>query len=111
VSEFFSSGQALELVLALMLLEGVALVVWQRRSSVQMDLAGLLLNLMSGVFLVCAVHSALVGRWWGVIATCLLGSLVMHCADLWRRWIEYARTQQAARLSGRQVNLNRARRA
>ncbi|MGL4573702.1 MAG: hypothetical protein ACRCV9_02820 [Burkholderiaceae bacterium] len=105
MSDFFSSGQALELVLVLMLIEGAVLIAWQRRSSVQMDLAGLLLNLMSGMFLVCAIHSALVGRWWGVIATCLLGSLVMHCADLWRRWRQYSLAQRAVKSPSTQVDL------
>ncbi|MFM2398858.1 MAG: hypothetical protein RL341_1015 [Pseudomonadota bacterium] len=109
MSELFATGQAIELVLVLMLIEGAVLVVWQRRSSVHMDLPGLLINLMSGVFLVCAVHSALVGHWWGVIAMYLLGSLVMHCADMWRRLREYARAQSTAKLSGKRVDLIPAR--
>jgi hypothetical protein len=88
MAEFFSSGEALELIIMLMVIEGCALIVWQRRSAARMDLSGLLLNLMSGICLMGAVHGALTGQWWGWIAVCLLVSMVMHIADLWRRWSE-----------------------
>jgi threonine/homoserine efflux transporter RhtA len=85
--EFFSTGAATEFILLFMLVEGFALTLWVARSQVRVDGLGLILNLMAGIFLVGAVHSAVVGRDWDWIAACLVGSLLMHIGDLWRRWV------------------------
>lgn len=86
MAEFFASGRAIDLILVLLLIEGVVLAILHRRTGrgvAPADLAGFLL---SGLFLMLAVRAALVGAWWGWVSLCLTAALLTHLADLWHRW-------------------------
>jgi hypothetical protein len=93
VGEFFASGRVVDLILGLMLLEGLALsVVWRRRGRGVPPLA-LWVNLAAGGAMLLAVRAALIGASWVWVWIPLLLALFLHLADLGVRW-----TSAAARL-------------
>lgn len=83
---FFRSGLAIDLVLALTVLEAAALIAYHRTTGRGVPPAEFLANLVSGLCLMLALRIALVGGPWPLIPLCLLASLVAHLADLRRRW-------------------------
>jgi hypothetical protein len=85
MAELFSSGRVIDLILALVVLETLALVVFQRRTGRGIAPAALLPNVFAGVFLLLALRGALVGSAWGLIDLCLLGAMAAHFADLRQR--------------------------
>jgi hypothetical protein len=85
MTALFASGRIIDLILALTVAEAALLVAWHHRTGRGIAPADLLPNLLSGICLMLAVRAALVGAWWGWIASCLLGSLLAHLADLRRR--------------------------
>jgi hypothetical protein len=78
----FASGRIVDLILALVVLEAIAIAVWHRRSGRGPTLSALLPNLCAGAALLLAVRAALVGAWWGWIAAPLLAALLAHVLDL-----------------------------
>lgn len=93
MAEFFASGRVVDLILGLMLLEGLALsVLWRRRGCGVLPLA-LWVNLAAGGAMLLAVRAALTGASWVWVWIPLLLALLMHLADLGARW-----TSRATRL-------------
>jgi hypothetical protein len=86
MTEFIASGRAIDLVLALMAMEAIALYAFARCTGRGLAGPDLLVNLAAGVSLMLAVRAALTGAGPGWIAACLLASLLAHCVDLSRRW-------------------------
>ena len=84
--EFFASGHIVDLVLAVMVLEALALGLYFRITSRGIRLADLLINLASGTCLLFALRAALTGQSWEWIAAALAASLLGHVLDLSRRW-------------------------
>jgi hypothetical protein len=85
VSEYFSSGRAVDVILALVLLEAVALALGHRLRGRGVALLDLLGQTLAGVMLLLALRCALTGadyRWTGVFLT---ASLPAHLFDLARR--------------------------
>lgn len=86
MSELFSSGRMVDLIIVCMIIEWIA-IVWYRaqtRNGISpLDLAG---NLLAGVFLLLALRSALTGAEWQWTALYLAAALPAHVADLARRW-------------------------
>ena len=87
MSALFASGQIVDLILGLTLLEAGFVAFYHLRTGRGPVLAPFLVNLVSGMWLLLAVRCALGGAWWGWVALCLLGSLVAHLADLRRSWL------------------------
>jgi hypothetical protein len=85
VTELFGSGRIVDLIVALMLLEGIALVAYRRRTGRGIAPLDWVWNLLAGYFLLLALRAALVHSDWGWIALCLALALAAHMADLWRR--------------------------
>lgn len=86
MSELFASGRIIDLILALIVIEGLVLALVHRctgRGLPPSDLIGFLLML--------ALHAALVDAWWGWISLALTGALLTHLADLVWRWRRAAR--------------------
>jgi hypothetical protein len=83
VQALFSSGRAIDLILAFIVAE-FAVLYWRRpdRSQPPVDL---LLALAPGVLLLLAVRAALTGAGWMWTAAFLAASLPAHLADLSRR--------------------------
>lgn len=79
MSWLFASGHAVDLVLAVMMLEGVWLIARKR------PVVTVLLTLMPGAFMVLALRAALADLPWYWIALPLTVSLPVHLADLRHR--------------------------
>lgn len=86
LADFFSSGRAVDVVLAVMALEAIALGIYFRATSRGIPLVDLLFNLATGACLLFALRAALTGRPWTWVAAGLSASLVGHLLDLSRRW-------------------------
>ena len=86
LAEFFSSGLAADLVLAVMFLEGCVLCWVRRQGGRGFSPRTIIISLLPGACLVLALRGALVGAWWGWIALALFASLLAHLADLRQRW-------------------------
>ena len=80
------SGRAIEVILALMLLEGGALALWYRRTGRGVAPGDLLTTLLAGAALLLALRAALVGGGPILIGLWLFVALLGHLADLARRW-------------------------
>lgn len=80
MSALFDSGRVVDLILALMALEAVALAVLLGWRGVR--LAGVLVNLAAGAGMLLALRGALVGAGWPWIALALAGSLLAHVVEL-----------------------------
>ena len=77
---------AIDAILVLVIVEGLALVVLYRRSGRGIAPRRLLGNLAAGFFLMLATRLALAEAGDGPIAVCLLAALVAHLLDLAARW-------------------------
>jgi len=86
VAELFSSGRAIDLILAVVALETLGLALWRRRTQRGLPLVDVLGQLSAGVFLLLAVRAALTGAPWPLTAVLLTASLPAHAFDLARRW-------------------------
>jgi hypothetical protein len=86
MSELFSSGRVIDLILGFTAVEAIILILRHRRSGRRGMPRPLLLNLLSGGCLLLAVRGALCGAGWPWIALALAGSLLAHLADLRERW-------------------------
>ena len=86
MGEWYASGRMVEIIFALMLLEGAALIVWRRIAGSGIPTLDLIVNFAAGGFLLLALRSALVRDEWTMIALWLTGALVAHVVDLRRRW-------------------------
>jgi hypothetical protein len=85
VRELFSSGHAIDIVLAVVVLEAAVLLGLRLRSGRGLSLLDLLGQLASGVLLLLAVRCALTGADYRVVGALLAASLPLHLFDLWRR--------------------------
>jgi hypothetical protein len=86
MSEWFASGTIIDLIIAMVVIEAVAIGWYHRRTGKGPALSTVLANLLSGTALLLALRLALVGSAWYWIACSLLLALVAHAADLGRRW-------------------------
>ena len=86
MQELFASGRVVGLILGLMLLEGVALAAWHRRTGRGIAPLDLAPNLAAGAMLLLAVRAALVSPDPLAPAPYLSVALLAHLVDLARRW-------------------------
>jgi uncharacterized membrane protein SirB2 len=86
LSELFTSGRIVDLVLAFTLIEAAALIVWHRRTGRGLPPASVVVLLLPGICLMLALRAALTDASWPWLALLLLASLAAHLADLVRRW-------------------------
>ena len=80
MSDFFASGRAVDVVLAVVAVELIALLLLRRDR-----FAGLALAILPGVCLLLAVRAALTGAGWGWVALFLAASFPLHLLDVGRR--------------------------
>lgn len=79
MSGLFASGIIVYLVIGVLVVEAVVLIA--RRH----DALNVIVAALPGICLLMALHAALTGAGWIVIAVWLALSLPAHLADLWRR--------------------------
>jgi len=86
MDQFFTSGLAVDLVLALMAGEALLLLAIHRYAGRGPAPSDWLANLASGFCLVLGVRAVVGGAPWPWLAMALSGSLVAHLVDLKLRW-------------------------
>ena len=79
-------GGLVDLIIVIMLLEGVWLVVHHRRTGRGIAPRDAALILASGLSLMLALRAALAPTGWAWIVAFLCAGGLLHAADLWRRW-------------------------
>jgi len=95
VAELFATGRVVDLILALMALEGALLTAFWARTGRGVAPADLVPNLLAGVCFLLALRAALVGAGWGWVALGLAAALPAHLIDLRRRFSASARRNPA----------------
>lgn len=80
MSDFFASGHAVDLVLAVMALEAIVLIVRKRSNSL-----GIALAILPGAMILLGVRAALIGAAWQWVALALAAAFPFHIADIRRR--------------------------
>lgn len=86
MGDFVHSGRAVDWILALVVLEALALIALRWRTGRGVPPAPLLANLAAGGFLLLALRAALSGVAWFWIALPLLAAFAAHLLDLRARW-------------------------
>jgi len=86
LAELFASGLILDVIIGLVVAEGLLLVAYHRVTGRGPLPADTLSNLAAGLCLMLALRAALVDAHWGWIGLWLFGSLIAHFVDLGRRW-------------------------
>jgi hypothetical protein len=84
--DLLNGSGLIELIIAITLLEGVALTLYHRLTGKGVAPKDFAANLLSGLCLMLALRNALLGQSGGVTALFLSASGVIHASDLWRRW-------------------------
>lgn len=88
-----------DVVVAVALLEWVALVGWHAATGRGLPAADLVANLCAGLCLLGALRSVLAGSAWPVCALWLAAAGTAHAADLLRRWRAAAKQSRAQGIS------------
>ncbi len=86
MSELLAGPRLIELIIAITLLEGLALTAYFRFTGKGVAPREFAANLLSGLCLMFALRNALLGQSGGVTALFLSVSGLIHASDLWRRW-------------------------
>ncbi|MBX9926996.1 MAG: hypothetical protein K2Y05_11610 [Hyphomicrobiaceae bacterium] len=81
-----AGGRALDVIIALMVLEGLALIAYARWTGRGPAPGALVANLASGAALMLALRAAISGWGAAAVAACLMASFAAHVTDLARRW-------------------------
>ena len=87
MAEWFASGRLVDLILALVVVEVIALALYWRATRRGVPLADLLPNILAGAFLLLALRLSLGGFGWPPCCACLAAAGVAHLVDLRRRWM------------------------
>ncbi len=82
IQGWVASGRAADIILAVVVLEWLALTAWRARGGSGLDPLRLTVMLIPGACLVVALRIALTGGPWQWIALALLASFAGHLADL-----------------------------
>jgi hypothetical protein len=86
LAELFASGRVVDLILAFLAIEAIALIGYAKRTGRGIAPASLFTNLLAGGFLLLSLRSALVAAAWMWTASFLAAALLAHLADLAQRW-------------------------
>ncbi len=86
MAEWFASGRLVDLILALVAVEFVALALLWRSKRCGLSLADLLPNILAGALLLLALRLSLGGFGWLPCCACLAAAGIAHVVDIKRRW-------------------------
>lgn len=86
MAEFFASGRVADLILLTLVLEGLALWAWHRKTGRGLPLRAVLPFLLAGAAFALSLRAALTGAGWPLVALPLMGALCAHLWDLAARW-------------------------
>ena len=86
LAQFFLSGRAVDLAIAITVMEGVVLAFYHRVTGRGVAPKQYVLNVMSGLCLMLALRLALTGSAWLWVALSLSMSGVIHAVDMASRW-------------------------
>lgn len=82
VKSLFASGRIVDIMLAFVVLEWLALGAWRGFRGTGLSMIGATMMLVPGTCLMLGLRAALTGASWQVIAVFLIASLFAHLADL-----------------------------
>lgn len=85
MEELFESGRIIDIILALIVLEVIAIYAYNRIKRRPPALSDVALNILSGACLMLALRAAFTGSAWQWAALWLSAALAAHLTDLWRR--------------------------
>ena len=86
LAQFFSSGRAVDLAIAITVMEGILLAAYHRATGRGVATKQVVLNVLSGLCLMLALRFALTGSAWLWVALSLSASGVIHALDMASRW-------------------------
>jgi hypothetical protein len=86
MAEFFASGRVAELILLMLVLEGVALGAWHHWTGRGIALRAILPFLLAGAAFALSLRAALTGAGWPLVALPLMGAFGAHLWDIAARW-------------------------
>ena len=81
-----SNSQLIDIVIAVTLIECVALIFYHHLTKRGLAPKDYLLNLGAGLCLMLALRSALADAGWMWMVLCLMAAGLAHGTDLWSRW-------------------------
>jgi hypothetical protein len=87
MTEFFGSAHLVDLILAIVAAEMLAIALYWQLARRGIAPRQLLPNLLAGAFLLLALRLALSGYSWPCYAACLAASGVANVVDLRQRWL------------------------
>jgi hypothetical protein len=93
MADLFATGRIIDIILALVVLECVAVVAAYRLGLAGVRPRALLPTLASGLLLLLALRAAIADAGWILIAAPLTLALVAHVIDLAERWREQRQNQ------------------
>ncbi len=85
LGELFATGRIVDIILVLVVMEGLALWLWHRRTGRGLATGDILACLLPGACVFVALRLALVDTPWPWIALCLAAALAAHLTDVGRR--------------------------
>ncbi|GAB5498737.1 MAG: hypothetical protein PsegKO_10480 [Pseudohongiellaceae bacterium] len=85
MAELFATGRMVDIILALMVAQGIAIIGLRNLGWALITPRDYLFTALPGACLLLALRSALVDGHWTVTAGCLLAGLVTHLLELWQR--------------------------
>jgi hypothetical protein len=86
MAQLFASGRIIDLILLLLVVQTLALALWNQRTGRGIPPGELLGFLLAGACLMLALRTALTGGHWRMVALWLALAGVAQAFDLWRRW-------------------------
>lgn len=84
IGEIFTGEHIADVILGVMILEGIVLIALRHRTGVR--ILDIVLTLLPGIMLALALRAALTDASWVWIALPLAFAFPVHIADLRRRW-------------------------
>ena len=86
LAQLFLSGRVVDFAIAITVIEWIVLTAYYRSTGRGITPRDFSANMVSGLFLMLALRSALTGASWLIVALCLSASGAVHAYDIWLRW-------------------------